>query len=163
MLGRGPLAHGEEVDELDEEPRVALTALTHRLHQLPEAGDEPVVADAEQGPAPDVPDAGGLDDEHAGPPLGEARVPRQHLGGPPRRPRWPARELWPAPTCAARRRCDRWAGERTSGSARPHPRWASGRAAGRGGSGGALGDRPTIFGEAHRRMRRLCARTWHSE
>ena len=53
----------------------AAALLAHEVDELPEAGDEPVVADPEQGTAPDVADAGRLDDEDAGPALGEARVP----------------------------------------------------------------------------------------
>ena len=81
LLGLGPAAHGDEVDRLDEQARVAGAALAHGLDESAQPGHEAVVADAQQGAAGDVADAGGLDHEHARPPLGEARVPRQHLVG----------------------------------------------------------------------------------
>jgi hypothetical protein len=86
-----PASYRDEVDQLDEKPRVPGTVLAHGVDQPPEAGDEAIVADPQQGSAGDVTDAGGLDHQHTGAAVREARVPGQHvlgheavLGGAPR-------------------------------------------------------------------------------
>ena len=56
-------------------------ARAHGLDQRRQAGDEAVVADAQQRPARDVADAGRLDDDRAGLPLREALVPASTSGG----------------------------------------------------------------------------------
>jgi hypothetical protein len=72
--------HRDEVDDLDEEARVAFAPLPHGLDQAPESGDEAVAADAEEWAAGHVADAGGFDDQHAGLARGEAGIPLEHLG-----------------------------------------------------------------------------------
>ena len=59
--------------QLDEQQGLAARRLAHRVDQLAQARDEAIVADAQERPRRDVADAGRLDDEHAGPALGEAR------------------------------------------------------------------------------------------
>ena len=79
LRGLGSAAHGHEVDELDEETGVAGAVLAHGVDETAETRDEALVADAQERPARDVPDAGRLDDEHAGAAVGEACVPREHV------------------------------------------------------------------------------------
>ncbi len=71
----------QEVDDLDEEAGVAAAGAAHGLDQLGEAGEEAVVADAQQRAARDVADAGRLDDERPRLAVGEALVPVEHLVG----------------------------------------------------------------------------------
>ena len=49
------------------------------VDEVGEPGDEAIVADAQERPARDVADAGRLDDDRAGLPLGEAAVPVEHV------------------------------------------------------------------------------------
>ena len=56
-----------------------MAPLADRVDECAEPRDEPVVADAEQGTARDVADAGRLDDEDTGLPLGEPGVPLEDL------------------------------------------------------------------------------------
>jgi len=71
----GPAPDRQEVDHLDEELRFAVARLVHRVDDAPQPRHEAVVADAQQRPARHVADAGGLDDDRAGPASREARVP----------------------------------------------------------------------------------------
>src|SRR2546423_778105 len=82
---------GEEIDDLNEQARVAVTGAAHRFDQLAQARDEAVVADPEQRAAGDVANACRFDDNGAGLPFGEAFVPLKHIrrheavfGGAPR-------------------------------------------------------------------------------
>ena len=77
--GRASL-HRQEVDDLDEQPGCAAARAPDRLDELPEPRQEPIVADAEQRPARDVPHPGGLDHDRARPTPREALVPAQHRG-----------------------------------------------------------------------------------
>src|ERR1043166_901314 len=75
----GPPLDGEEVDDLYEQARAAKAFAPDGLDQLTQAGDEAVVADAQERPRRDVADARGLDDNRAGPARGEAPVPLKVL------------------------------------------------------------------------------------
>ena len=72
-------AHGEKVDELNVQPRLAAARAPHRVDQRPKSRQEPGIADPEQGPARHVADAGGLDHESAGTPARETLVPGEHV------------------------------------------------------------------------------------
>src|ERR1043166_9205021 len=78
----GPPLDGEEVDDLYEQARAAKAFAPDGLDQLTQAGDEAVVADAQERPRRDVADARGLDDNRAGPARGEAPVPLKVLARP---------------------------------------------------------------------------------
>src|SRR5262249_37224983 len=81
LLGLGPPADPEKVDALDEDPRLSAARLTHGLDEFAEPGYVAVVADPEQGPARNVTDPGGLDDEDSGTSRPEPPVPVEHLRG----------------------------------------------------------------------------------
>src|SRR5258706_1746303 len=70
-----PALHGEEVDDLDEELRLAPRALADDFDELSQPGEEAVVPDAQERSARHVADAGRLDDEDAWTPVGESSVP----------------------------------------------------------------------------------------
>src|SRR6267143_2497409 len=78
-LGLWASPHRDEVEDLDEEPRPAPAPLPDRLDERPESGNEPVIADSQQGAARDVADAGGLHDQDARLALGESSVPLEDL------------------------------------------------------------------------------------
>src|SRR5690606_4718339 len=80
LVWRRSAANGEEVDQLDEQPRLAAACPPDCLDQSLQAGDEPVVADPQKRPARDVVDAGRLDDERTWTALREALVPAKDLG-----------------------------------------------------------------------------------
>ncbi len=80
LRGRPP-ADGEEVDDLDEEAGVPSALAAHRLHEVAQAREEPVVPDAQERPARDVADPGSFHDQCTGPALGEAAVPVHDLAG----------------------------------------------------------------------------------
>ena len=94
------------VDDLDEQPRPAFARAPHRRHELAQARQEAVVADAQQRPGRDVADTGRFDHDRARPSAREPLVPREILvgdeallGGAPRHHRRhprAARELHPA-------------------------------------------------------------------
>ncbi len=71
----GPAADVEEVDELDQQARLAVAPLPHGVHQPTQSGEEPVVPDAQKRTARHVPHAGRLDDDRARPPFRETCVP----------------------------------------------------------------------------------------
>ncbi len=96
---RRPPADGEEVDDLDEESRAAAAGATDGLDEIAQTRNEPVVADAQQRPARDVADAGGLDDDRAGLPLRKALVPLRGRPVSRSRPRSRATAPSRAPTC----------------------------------------------------------------
>ncbi len=81
LLAIGAAPDGQEVDQLDQEPGVAVARAAHGRGQLAQAGDEPVVADAQERAARDVAHAGRLDHDRAGAPEGEPLVPGQHIVG----------------------------------------------------------------------------------
>jgi len=78
LLRRAPLDR-EEIDDLDQEARAAPRARAHHLDQLPQAGYEALVADAQERSARDVADARRLDHEGPGLAVREAAVPVEHL------------------------------------------------------------------------------------
>jgi hypothetical protein len=71
----GTAAHGEEVDELDEELRASAARGADGVRQPAQSGNEAVVSDAQQGTGRHVADAGRFDDEPAGKSSCESRVP----------------------------------------------------------------------------------------
>ena len=80
-VGLRAAADRQEVDQLDEEARLAVARLAHHAHELAQSGEEAVVADAQQRAAGHVADAGRLDHECPGTPAREAAIPVEHLGG----------------------------------------------------------------------------------
>jgi hypothetical protein len=76
-LWLGAAADPEKVDDLNEEPSASPARLTDGAHQFGQAGNEPVVPDAEQRSAGDVPDSGRLDHQRPGLPPRETLVPCQ--------------------------------------------------------------------------------------
>jgi hypothetical protein len=73
-------ADAQEVDYLDEQPRGTATGTANGICQLTQAGNEPVVADAQQGTAGNFADAGGFHHDGAGASTGKAAVPFEYLG-----------------------------------------------------------------------------------
>ena len=71
----------QEIDELDEEPRLAAACRAHRLGEPAQAGDIAIMADAQQRSAWNIADAGRFDDDRAGPAAGEALVPGHDFVG----------------------------------------------------------------------------------
>src|SRR5262249_32527357 len=74
-LGLRTAPDRDEVEDLYEEPRPASAVLAHRVDERPKPGHEAIVANAQERPARDVADAGRLDDEHTGLPVGKPGVP----------------------------------------------------------------------------------------
>ena len=74
----GPPTNPQEIDDLDQQPRLPLAGLAHHVDQLPQSGQEPIVADAQQRPAGDVADARRLHHDRARAPASEAGVPVEH-------------------------------------------------------------------------------------
>ncbi|MCB9903199.1 MAG: hypothetical protein H6831_02205 [Planctomycetes bacterium] len=81
LVLRRPAPDGEEVDDLDQQPRLAAGALAHALDQTLEPGEEAIVPDAQQRTGRHVADARRLDHQHAGAAVGEAAVPVEHFLG----------------------------------------------------------------------------------
>jgi hypothetical protein len=81
LLRLGTAADRKEVDDLDEEPRVAFARPAHRLRELLQTGNEAIVSDAQQRSARDVAYSGGLDDDRARPAPREALVPLEVVVG----------------------------------------------------------------------------------
>ena|SRR5436190_2815731 len=65
----------QEIDNLNEQFRLALTCFTHRLHQLPEARKESIVTDPQQRSARNITNAGSFDDQRPRPSFGKTAVP----------------------------------------------------------------------------------------
>ena len=95
--GLGAAPDGQEIDDLDEQPRLAAARPPHGLDETAQAFDIAVVADAQQRSARHVANAGRFDDDRARPtarqPLipgddgvgdkaGISRAPRHHRGNP---------------------------------------------------------------------------------
>jgi hypothetical protein len=80
-VARRPPADHQEVDELDEQQRLAARRRAHRVDQRAQPRHEAIVADAQERPRRHVADAGGLDHQHAGAARGEPRVPVDHRRG----------------------------------------------------------------------------------
>ena len=78
-LAVGPPADAEEVDQLNQEPRLARAALAHLLHEPAEPGDEAIAADPQERSRRHVADTRRLDHEDPGPAIGEAAVPVDDL------------------------------------------------------------------------------------
>src|SRR5262245_63779818 len=74
-------ADGEEIDDLDQEPRMAFARALHRLRELAQTRKEPVVADAQERTGGDVADAGRLDHDRTWLSAREALVPGEVLVG----------------------------------------------------------------------------------
>ena len=79
LLGIGPAADGQEIDALDEEFGLPFARPVHRVGQFPQAGDEAVVANTQQRARGYVADTRRLDHDGAGPALGKALVPVEHV------------------------------------------------------------------------------------
>ena len=77
----GAPADAQKVNDLDEQARFAAGVFADGVDEALEAVDRAVGADAQERAGRDVADAGGFDDEHAGPALGKARVPVEHVLG----------------------------------------------------------------------------------
>ena len=60
---------------------MARAALAHDVDELPQAGNEAVVPDAQERAARDVTNAGGFHHQHARLTFGEPRVPVEHVLG----------------------------------------------------------------------------------
>ena len=73
-------ADAQEVDDLDEQPRVAAAGFAHGLGECAQARQKAVVTDSQQRPGGDVADAGGLDNDGPGAPFGEPPVPVKNVG-----------------------------------------------------------------------------------
>ena len=81
FFGGWPPVDTQEVDDLDEKPGLTVAGFAHRFHQLFQAGNEPVVTDAQQRPTGYVANAGRLDDDGARFSLRIAPVPIEQLLG----------------------------------------------------------------------------------
>ena len=81
FLRIGPAANGEEIDELDRTGACGRRWRAAPLHQAAQAGEEAVMADAQQRSARHVADAGRLDHDGAGPAARKALVPRDDFVG----------------------------------------------------------------------------------
>ena len=75
----GTAADTEEIDDLDEDPRMPLAGAAYRFNQFAQAGDVAVVTDAQQRPAGDVAYARCFDDYRPGASTRKALVPLQHV------------------------------------------------------------------------------------
>jgi hypothetical protein len=69
----------EEIDYLNEEPRMALTFLANGFYESAESVYETIVAYAKKRPARNVAYARRLDDQSAGLSFGESRVPVEYV------------------------------------------------------------------------------------
>ena len=78
-LALGAAPDAQEIDQLDQQQRLAAAGLPHGLDHAAQARHEAVMPDAQQRPAGDITDPGGLDHDRARAPLGEARVPLDHI------------------------------------------------------------------------------------
>jgi len=78
--GLGPAADGQEVDDLDEEPRAPPAPLANDLHQLAQARHEAVVADPEERAAWYIADARRFHHEDTWLTFRKPGVPVQHVG-----------------------------------------------------------------------------------
>ena len=70
-----PALHGEKVDDLNEQFRVATTCIAYRLDQFLQSGNGAIVTDAQEWPAGNVPHASSFDNESAGLPLSKSSIP----------------------------------------------------------------------------------------
>ena len=77
----GPPPDGEKINQLNEQPGVAVALPADGLDQIREAGDEAIVADAQQRARGNVADAGRFDDDGAGPTAGKPAIPVQDIVG----------------------------------------------------------------------------------
>ena len=77
----GPAPHVQEIDQLNVQPRLAVARAAHGVDERAQSRHEARLADAQQRPARDVADTGGLDDQSAGAPAGEALVPGEYVRG----------------------------------------------------------------------------------
>ncbi len=75
LLGLRAAANAEKIDQLNEEAGAPATFRPHGLCQALQAGNETVVADAQQGAGGNITDARGLDHNGAGTASGEAAIP----------------------------------------------------------------------------------------
>src|SRR6185437_11039198 len=67
--------HGEKVDDLNKQSRVAATRLTNSLDQLAQTGDESIVPDAQQRTTRNITHARRLDDEHTRTSFSKSSIP----------------------------------------------------------------------------------------
>src|ERR1700722_19789170 len=73
-------ANGQEIDDLNEEPRLTAARLADHAHEVTQAGQKAVVADSKQWPARHVADARRLDNNRARTPAGETFAPVKNVG-----------------------------------------------------------------------------------
>ncbi len=71
----------QEVDQLDEQPRLPVARVANDADQLLETRQKAIVTDAQQRAARHVADAGRLDHHGCRPTFGEAAVPIDHITG----------------------------------------------------------------------------------
>ncbi len=81
FLRIGPPPDGEEVDDLDEQARLASARFADRIDDAAQTRKIAIVADTQQRTARNVADARGFDHDGAGPPARESLIPCHHLIG----------------------------------------------------------------------------------
>src|SRR5690606_34967514 len=81
FLRSRPAADLEEIDDLYEQPGLALAGFPNCLDELAQSRKVAVVPDAQQGTARDIADPGSLDDDSAGFAAREPPVPGEELRG----------------------------------------------------------------------------------
>jgi len=79
LFGLGPPPDGQEIDQLDEEPRATTAGPANRFDQFRQARNETIVSDTQQRTARHVANTGRLDDNRTRLPGGETRVPGEDL------------------------------------------------------------------------------------
>ncbi len=73
----GPALDRQEVDDLNYESGVTLARVAHRVDQLTQSGQEPIVTDSQEGTAGNIANTGGFDDQRGRLAFGEPPVPIQ--------------------------------------------------------------------------------------
>ena len=71
--------HRKEVDDLDQEPGMAVARISDIFNQLAQAGDESIVTNAQQWAAGNVANPGRLNDQDSRPSLCETSIPIEVL------------------------------------------------------------------------------------